>query len=76
MLMVTATEPTARTLSVTRYQNTILIRRDSRGTAAGSQFGVAKSASIVAVKVLSDAGSGSVADMYVWAYLVPSNDRH
>ncbi|RDB21875.1 Cuticle-degrading protease [Hypsizygus marmoreus] len=33
------------------------------GTAAGSQFGVAKSANIVAVKVLSDGGSGSVADI-------------
>ncbi|KAF9468269.1 serine protease [Collybia nuda] len=33
------------------------------GTAAGSQFGVAKSANIIAVKVLSDAGSGSVADI-------------
>ncbi|KAF9445752.1 serine proteinase [Macrolepiota fuliginosa MF-IS2] len=33
------------------------------GTAAGSQFGVAKAASVIAVKVLSDAGSGSVADI-------------
>ncbi|RDB29494.1 Cuticle-degrading protease [Hypsizygus marmoreus] len=33
------------------------------GTVAGSQFGVAKSASIIAVKVLSDGGSGSVADI-------------
>ncbi|KAJ3565687.1 hypothetical protein NP233_g7471 [Leucocoprinus birnbaumii] len=33
------------------------------GTAAGSQFGVAKSANIVAVKVLSDAGSGAVSDI-------------
>jgi len=33
------------------------------GTAAGSQYGVAKSAHIIAVKVLSDAGSGSVADI-------------
>ncbi|KAJ8457203.1 hypothetical protein ONZ45_g863 [Pleurotus djamor] len=31
------------------------------GTVAGSQFGVAKRANIIAVKVLSDAGSGSVA---------------
>ncbi|TFK25386.1 serine protease [Coprinopsis marcescibilis] len=31
------------------------------GTAAGSQYGVAKNASIIAVKVLSDAGSGSIA---------------
>ncbi|RXW25686.1 hypothetical protein EST38_g147 [Candolleomyces aberdarensis] len=30
------------------------------GTAAGSQYGVAKNASIIAVKVLSDGGSGSV----------------
>ncbi|KAF5387942.1 hypothetical protein D9615_000786 [Tricholomella constricta] len=33
------------------------------GTAAGSQFGVAKAASIIAVKVLSDGGSGSVSDI-------------
>ncbi|KAG5634525.1 hypothetical protein H0H81_001652 [Sphagnurus paluster] len=33
------------------------------GTVAGSQYGVAKAANIVAVKVLSDAGSGSVADI-------------
>ncbi|KAF5385321.1 hypothetical protein D9615_001506 [Tricholomella constricta] len=33
------------------------------GTAAGSQFGVAKAASIIAVKVLSDAGSGSTSDI-------------
>ncbi|KAF8161600.1 serine protease [Crassisporium funariophilum] len=30
------------------------------GTAAGSQYGVAKNANIIAVKVLSDAGSGSI----------------
>ncbi|KAJ7103679.1 serine protease [Mycena crocata] len=33
------------------------------GTAAGVQFGVAKKASIIAVKVLSDAGSGAVSDI-------------
>ncbi|RDB21646.1 Cuticle-degrading protease [Hypsizygus marmoreus] len=33
------------------------------GTAAGSQFGVAKAANIIAVKVLSDGGSGSLADV-------------
>ncbi|KAG5653004.1 hypothetical protein H0H81_002757 [Sphagnurus paluster] len=33
------------------------------GTAAGSQYGVAKGANIIAVKVLSDAGSGSVSDI-------------
>ncbi|KAK7678555.1 hypothetical protein QCA50_018427 [Cerrena zonata] len=33
------------------------------GTAAGSQFGVAKSANLIAVKVLSDQGSGSVSDI-------------
>ncbi|KAF5352594.1 hypothetical protein D9756_006339 [Leucocoprinus leucothites] len=33
------------------------------GTAAGSQFGVAKSANIIAVKVLSDQGSGAVSDI-------------
>ncbi|KAF8167100.1 serine protease [Crassisporium funariophilum] len=33
------------------------------GTAAGSQFGVAKAANIIAVKVLSDAGSGTVTDI-------------
>ncbi|KAF9473509.1 serine protease [Pholiota conissans] len=36
---------------------------DFRGTAAGSQYGVAKSARIIAVKVLSDEGSGSVSDI-------------
>ncbi|XP_006464052.1 serine proteinase [Agaricus bisporus var. bisporus H97] len=33
------------------------------GTAAGSQFGVAKSANVFAVKVLSDQGSGSITDI-------------
>nr|AIN44165.1 serine proteinase [Volvariella volvacea] len=33
------------------------------GTIAGSQFGVAKAASIIAVKVLSDGGSGAWADI-------------
>ncbi|EAU91794.1 serine protease [Coprinopsis cinerea okayama7 len=31
------------------------------GTAAGAQFGVAKNASLIAVKVLTDGGSGSIA---------------
>ncbi|PFH47791.1 hypothetical protein AMATHDRAFT_6423 [Amanita thiersii Skay4041] len=33
------------------------------GIAAGSQFGVAKQASLIAVKVLSDLGTGSIADI-------------
>ncbi|KAF7422197.1 subtilisin-like serine protease [Pleurotus ostreatus] len=33
------------------------------GTVAGSTYGVAKAANIIAVKVLSDGGSGSVADI-------------
>ncbi|KAJ3483614.1 hypothetical protein NLI96_g6193 [Meripilus lineatus] len=33
------------------------------GTAAGTQYGVAKKANIIAVKVLSDAGSGAVSDI-------------
>lgn len=33
------------------------------GTIAGAQYGVAKKANVIAVKVLSDAGSGSVADI-------------
>ncbi|KAJ3483606.1 hypothetical protein NLI96_g6203 [Meripilus lineatus] len=33
------------------------------GTAAGSQFGVAKSANLIAVKVLDDSGSGFVSDI-------------
>lgn len=33
------------------------------GTAAGKTYGVAKKANIIAVKVLSDEGSGSVADI-------------
>ncbi|KAF8665762.1 hypothetical protein AX16_000210 [Volvariella volvacea WC 439] len=33
------------------------------GTAASSQFGVAKAASLLAVKVLSDSGSGTIADV-------------
>ncbi|GLB45549.1 putative peptidase S8 family protein [Lyophyllum shimeji] len=33
------------------------------GTAAGSQFGVAKAATLIAVKVLSDQGSGAVSDI-------------
>ncbi|KAF8996963.1 serine protease [Cyathus striatus] len=33
------------------------------GTAAGSRFGVAKNANIIAVKVLADSGTGSVTDI-------------
>ncbi|KAJ3508472.1 hypothetical protein NLJ89_g5739 [Agrocybe chaxingu] len=33
------------------------------GTAGGTRFGVAKSAKLIAVKVLSDSGSGSVSDI-------------
>ncbi|THH19727.1 hypothetical protein EW146_g1486 [Bondarzewia mesenterica] len=33
------------------------------GTAAGTRWGVAKSASLIAIKVLSDQGSGSVSDI-------------
>ncbi|KAF9453837.1 serine protease [Macrolepiota fuliginosa MF-IS2] len=33
------------------------------GTAAGSQFGVAKSANLIAVKVLNDAGDGYISDI-------------
>ncbi|KAJ3000181.1 hypothetical protein NUW54_g6827 [Trametes sanguinea] len=35
------------------------------GTAAGATYGVAKKANLIAVKVLSDQGSGSVSDMFV-----------
>ncbi|KIM41100.1 hypothetical protein M413DRAFT_445822 [Hebeloma cylindrosporum] len=45
------------------------------GTAAGSQFGVAKSANIIAVKVLSDAGSGSIADIVSGLNFVLSSAR-
>ncbi|KAF9466801.1 serine protease [Collybia nuda] len=45
------------------------------GTAAGSQFGVAKNANIIAVKVLSDAGSGSVADIVSGLNFVLSSAR-
>jgi cerevisin len=33
------------------------------GTVGGSQFGVAKSVSLIAVKILGDDGSGTVSDM-------------
>ena len=33
------------------------------GTAAGSQFGVAKAANLIAVQVLNSAGSGSISGM-------------
>ncbi|KAG5640867.1 hypothetical protein DXG03_006771 [Asterophora parasitica] len=33
------------------------------GTVGGNQYGVAKAANVIAVKVLSDSGSGSVADI-------------
>ncbi|KDR86145.1 hypothetical protein GALMADRAFT_261704 [Galerina marginata CBS 339.88] len=45
------------------------------GTAAGSQFGVAKAANIIAVKVLSDAGSGAVADIVSGLNFVLSSAR-
>jgi subtilisin family serine protease len=35
------------------------------GTVGGAQYGVAKSVSLIAVKVLSDGGSGSYSDMWV-----------
>lgn len=40
-----------------------LIRFDFSGTAASNQFGVAKSANIIAVKALHDSGYGDVSDM-------------
>ncbi|KXN80636.1 Cuticle-degrading protease [Leucoagaricus sp. SymC.cos] len=45
------------------------------GTAAGSQFGVAKSANLIAVKVLSDAGSGAVSDIVSGLSFVQSSAR-
>ncbi|KAF4572937.1 subtilisin-like serine protease [Pleurotus pulmonarius] len=45
------------------------------GTIGGSQFGVAKSANIIAVKVLSDAGSGTVADIVSGLNFVLSSAR-
>ncbi|KIM35761.1 hypothetical protein M413DRAFT_32226 [Hebeloma cylindrosporum] len=45
------------------------------GTAAGSQFGVAKAANIIAVKVLSDAGSGAVSDIVSGLNFVLSSAR-
>ncbi|KAG5633832.1 hypothetical protein H0H81_004981 [Sphagnurus paluster] len=41
----------------------LILAFTTSGTAAGSQYGVAKAANIIAVKVLSDIGSGSVADI-------------
>lgn len=35
------------------------------GTVGGSQFGVAKNVSLIAVKVLDDSGSGYISDMWV-----------
>ncbi|KAF9496181.1 peptidase 1 [Pleurotus eryngii] len=45
------------------------------GTIGGSQFGVAKSVNLVAVKVLSDAGSGTVADIVSGLNFVLSSAR-
>ncbi|KAF9459648.1 serine protease [Collybia nuda] len=45
------------------------------GIAAGSQFGVAKSANIITVKVLSDDGSGSIADIISGANFALANAR-
>lgn len=55
--METVMEPTSRELFVSPRSDTfILIRAMCSGTAAGTQYGVAKKANIIAVKVLSDAG--------------------
>ncbi|KAF9459643.1 serine protease [Collybia nuda] len=45
------------------------------GLAAGNQYGVAKKANIVAVKVLSDAGSGAVSDIISGLNFVASSAR-
>lgn len=45
------------------------------GTAAGSQFGVAKAANIIAIKVLSDQGSGTVSDIVSGLDFVLSSAR-
>lgn len=57
MLTVTVMVHTARTrpFSILNISRIHMIGSCS-GTAAGSQFGVAKSANLIAVKVLSDAG--------------------
>ncbi|KAF5349212.1 hypothetical protein D9756_009504 [Leucocoprinus leucothites] len=55
--MATATGLTARMFKYYTHAAVLLTRRTFSGTAAGSQYGVAKSANLVAVKVLSDAGS-------------------
>ncbi|KAF5355879.1 hypothetical protein D9756_003749 [Leucocoprinus leucothites] len=53
--------PPMATMLMPMETATVLIAR--RGTAAGSQFGVAKSANLVAVKVLDDGGSGAISDI-------------
>ncbi|KAG5651221.1 hypothetical protein H0H81_009433 [Sphagnurus paluster] len=45
------------------------------GTAAGSQFGVAKAANLIAVKVLSDQGSGAVSDIVSGLNFVATSAR-
>ncbi|KAI0322635.1 serine protease [Amylostereum chailletii] len=45
------------------------------GTVAGTRFGVAKSASLIAVKVLSDSGSGTVSDIVSGLNFVATSAR-
>lgn len=56
MLMATATELIARMCANILNEMKSSLGSIYSGTAAGSQFGVAKAANLVAVKVLSDAG--------------------
>lgn len=63
MRMETVTEPIAREPLCFLNPRPEVNFAFTSGTAVGSQYGVAKGANIYAVKVLSDAGSGSTTDM-------------
>jgi len=52
--MVTVMAPMSRAFSI--KTTNVILTQNSSGTAAGSDYGVAKSANIIAVKVLSDQG--------------------
>lgn len=64
----TVTEPTACPLRFLCADIDLTICYSGSGTVGGKQFGVAKAVNLIAVKVLSDQGSGAVSDMCVSIY--------
>ncbi|KAG5644128.1 hypothetical protein DXG03_009075 [Asterophora parasitica] len=61
-LMVVDMEPTLR-LSILQVLSISPSHSVPSGTVAGSQYGVSKAANVIAVKVLSDSGSGKISDV-------------